>query len=119
MKKSRRRRPTHAGPANRCEACGLCCELYGDALAAEESDLARWRREGRADLLARVGEGGALWSDPATGEALPACPFLRYTDTGDVLCIIHETKPGMCRDYPGDGHGSCCANGLRFDEGEE
>jgi Fe-S-cluster containining protein len=114
--RAKRRRGPTAETANHCRACGLCCELYGDALAAEESDLSRWRREGREDLLRRVGEGGSLWNDPVSGDPLPACPFLRYTDAGGALCSIHETKPDMCRDYPGDGHGTRCAAGLPFEE---
>ncbi len=114
MRKARRRENARRG-ASQCLACGLCCELYGDTLAAEEADLERWRREGRSDLLSRVGEGGALWSDPTTREPLAACPFLLHTDLDRALCVIHDTKPGMCRAYPGDGHGSCCAAGHPFD----
>lgn len=110
-----RRRPRGAGGAStQCRACGLCCEEFGDTLAAEEEDLARWRAEGRRDLLARVGEGGALWVDPQTGRELEYCPFLARTGAGASLCAIHETKPAMCRAYPDDAHGSHCAAGIRF-----
>lgn len=103
----RRRLPEPAGPAA-CRSCGACCEAYGDALAAEAPDLARWAREGRADLLARVGEGGALWVDPATGEYQDRCPFLVADGPERRLCAIHATKPDMCRAYPTPDHGLGC-----------
>ncbi|MEW6489483.1 MAG: YkgJ family cysteine cluster protein [Thermodesulfobacteriota bacterium] len=110
-----RRRSRGAGGAPAwCRACGMCCEEFGDTLAAEEADLARWRAEGRRDLLARVGEGGALWIDPETGRALDHCPFLARTGAGASLCSIHETKPAMCGAYPDDAHGFHCAAGIWF-----
>jgi Fe-S-cluster containining protein len=110
----RRRARAGAGGGGPCRACGLCCEEFGDTLAAEASDLARWRAEGHRDLLARVGEGGALWIDPATGRELDHCPFLERTASGEGRCGIHETKPAMCRAYPDDAHGYHCSAGIRF-----
>lgn len=106
--------PRPRSPAPACRGCGACCERYGDTLAAEEADLARWRREGRTDLLARVGEGGFLWVEPATGKPLARCPFLEPTEGGGGRCAIHLTKPDMCRDYPSPAHGPYCLRGVRF-----
>ena len=100
--------------ATECRGCGMCCEACGDTLAAEGSDLARWRREGREDLLCRVGEGGALWIDPETGEDLDHCPFLVRTAPDEARCSIHDTKPDMCRAYPTIAHGFHCLRGIRF-----
>jgi Fe-S-cluster containining protein len=100
--------------ASQCLGCGGCCEEFGDTLAAEEADLARWRSQGRQDLLARVGEGGALWVDPQTGEDLDRCPFLERTGPDTAHCSIHATKPDMCRAYPDDSHGFHCVRGVRF-----
>jgi Fe-S-cluster containining protein len=83
-------------------------------LAAEESDLARWRAEGRDDLLCRVGEGGALWIDPESGAPLDRCPFLRRMTAELAQCAIHATKPDMCRDYPTEAHGFHCVQGIAF-----
>ena len=101
-------------PAQECVGCGSCCEEFGGVLAAEEADLTRWRREGRLDLLSRVGEGGALWVSPDTGEELETRPFFERLGPGEGRCAIHETKPDMCRAYPTLDHGCHCLRGIRF-----
>jgi Fe-S-cluster containining protein len=93
----------------------VCCEVLGDALQACAPDLTRWLSEGRLDLLARVGPGGELWVDPATGEREPACPFLDRLGRDRARCAIHHTKPDICRRYPTAAHGSRCLLGTRFD----
>jgi len=109
-----RRSRARPAPAAACTGCGSCCEEFGATLAAEADDLARWQREGRQDLLARVGGGGALWVDPETGEDLTRCPFLEHTPEGASRCAIHPTKPDMCRAYPDRSHGFHCLLGTRF-----
>lgn len=94
-----------------CRACGACCELFGGHLRAAKTDLARWRAEGRQDLLARVNRLGWLWVDPHSGEALTRCPFLVRTAPEAAHCAIHDTKPEMCRAYPTLAHGRRCARG--------
>ncbi len=109
-----RRSRARPDPAEACTGCGSCCEEFGATLAAEKADLTRWRGEGRQDLLARVGEGGALWGDPTTGGDLERCPFLEHTPEGVARCAIHATKPDMCRAYPDRSHGFHCLRGVRF-----
>ena len=73
------------------------------SLPATESDIRRWRKEGRGDILEYVGFMGGgvydLWIKD--GEDLPRCPFLRK-DRGkpSYHCTIHETRPDACRGYP-------------------
>ncbi|MBI5017625.1 MAG: YkgJ family cysteine cluster protein [Deltaproteobacteria bacterium] len=98
-----------------CRACGVCCEVFAEALSACPEDLERWRAQGRRDLLARVGSGGELWTDPETGLREPACPFLSRSGPDRALCGIHDTKPELCRRYPSPVHGSRCLLGTRFD----
>lgn len=112
-----RARARRRSPPPACVGCGSCCEEFGGVLAAEEADLARWRREGRDDLLARVGEGGALWVAPDTGEELDRCPFFERLGSDAGRCAIHETKPDMCRAYPTVDHGFHCLRGIRFPQG--
>lgn len=106
----KRRPPVHG----RCLACGICCELYGNTLAASPRDLARWAEEQRTDLLQRVGAGGELWVDPADGERLERCPFLERRNAEASICGIHATKPDICREYPTPVHAFRCVRGIRF-----
>lgn len=74
-------------------------------LTATARDVARWRREGRNDILryvAKVGPGFYdLWVDD--GVELSRCPFLRK-DRGAATyhCKIYETRPEACCGYPVD-----------------
>lgn len=96
-----------------CRCCGRCCETFGGHLHAWESDLARWRSEGRDDLLAMVNDLGWIWCDPATGEKLERCPFLQRD--GELwICTIHETRPQICRDYPPMEHWGRCIRRSRI-----
>ena len=101
---------------NGCHGCGICCDLYGTTLSVNEEDQARWTREGRDDLLARVGEGGRLWREP-DGTWAEACPYIVRTGGDTAHCGIHETKPAICRAYPTDLHGRRCMCGVTFAPG--
>lgn len=95
-----------------CKQCGRCClDLDGFSTSAYPEDVARWRAEGREDILEWVDifyycgqEGGYdIWISPVTGEGVPRCPWLRkYPKTEKYYCRIHDTKPKHCRDYPLD-----------------
>lgn len=88
-----------------CTRCGKCClnEHYMMTLTASAEDVARWRREGRDDILryvAKVGPGFYdLWIDD--GIELSRCPFLRK-DRGATTyrCSLYETRPEAWRGYP-------------------
>lgn len=97
-----------------CLSCGVCCEMYGHTIHACAEDLERWRREGRDDLLARVGPDGEVGVDPATGERPEGCLYLVRRGTYAAHCGIHETKPLMCREYPTAAHGFRCVRGVHF-----
>ncbi|RMG88019.1 MAG: YkgJ family cysteine cluster protein [Candidatus Dadabacteria bacterium] len=114
MRPSRRRLQPDAG----CLRCGICCDLYGHRLRATDGDLERWNREGRADLLARVGPDQEIWYDPATGERLDDCPFLVRTGPEEARCRIHYTKPAVCRRYPTRAHRGRCVRGRVVSEGD-
>lgn len=97
-----------------CRACGRCCELFGGHLRASRSDLERWQRLGRADLLGRVNRLGWIWIDPQTGRQSEQCPFLQPTGPQTAGCTIHEIKPDMCRAYPTLAHSRRCVRGVSF-----
>lgn len=73
------------------------------SLPATKSDIRRWRKEGREDILEYVdfvGEGVyVLWVKE--GVESSRCPFVRK-DRGKPTyhCTIHETRPEACRGYP-------------------
>lgn len=96
----------------RCLCCGECCEAFGGHLNASRSDLERWRREGREDLLSRVNRLGWIWVDPLTKQPEKRCPFLDRSESETVLCLINDTKPDMCRAYPTLAHGRRCLRGV-------
>ena len=88
-----------------CNGCGKCCidSNYMLNLPATLSDIRRWRKEGREDILEYVdfvGEGiYDLWVKD--GKSLSRCPFVRK-DRGKATyhCTIHDTRPQACRGYP-------------------
>lgn len=98
-----------------CRSCGLCCKSFGGTLKASPSDIARWQRMGRDDLLAQTTELGWLWRDPETGNRGGACPYLKKTDDDRMICAIHDVKPDICRDYPTVHHWKRCVRGISFD----
>ncbi|MCK9377003.1 MAG: hypothetical protein M0P73_12710 [Syntrophobacterales bacterium] len=79
---------------------------------ANEEDISRWESEGRYDILRWVSifdygkEGRAgdfLWINPKTGEDANRCPFLRKVrNQNKYKCLIQDTKPEFCRQYPED-----------------
>jgi len=95
-----------------CLCCGQCCESFGGHLHASEHDKQRWQKEGRDDLLARVNRLGWIWVDPDTKERLDRCPFIQETPEQLKICVIQDTKPDICRDYPTLAHGKRCLRGV-------
>jgi len=94
-----------------CHSCGHCCLTLIDAYngCVSDADMARWREQGRTDLLAWVetldlGPGNQLhtaWINPETGDDVERCPWLLdKTDAKGYLCGIEPTKPDHCRAYP-------------------
>ena len=83
-----------------CLRCGTCC--MADMIAdADAEDLARWKREGRADILRVYCD--ALWAGDhfmsrTTGMTIHDCPFLDFRE-GSFFCTIYETRPRVCRDF--------------------
>jgi Fe-S-cluster containining protein len=90
----------------KCVQCGHCClELSGAyQTSVPNSDVKRWRREQRFDILEWVGpfEGmDEIWISPKTGEYVNRCPWLRkLPKQNKYICRIHETKPEHCRNFP-------------------
>ena len=96
-----------------CRTCGVCCDLYGHTLRASATDLARWRRDGRADLLNWVGPERELWWDADGDARLDRCPFFEWRGAGG-FCGIHGHRPEECRAYPTALHDQRCVMGAEF-----
>jgi Fe-S-cluster containining protein len=93
-----------------CIQCGQCCKDVGYPKEATDEDLARWKADGRQDILAWVGmersRGGQsahrIWIEPGTNRPAESCPWLRrQAGTHRFECAIHDLKPDICRQYPG------------------
>jgi Fe-S-cluster containining protein len=85
-----------------CRRCGKCC-LADFISYAATADMARWRAEGRQDILDVIEREHAVWMgdhlvSTDTGRYLRGCPFLAWE--GDhSCCTIHATRPQICRNY--------------------
>lgn len=87
-----------------CVQCGRCCLDLSDAYQTSipDSDVSRWDRENRYDILEWVSAGlNDVWINPVTGEPVSRCPWLRkLPEKEKYICRIHETKPEHCRNFP-------------------
>lgn len=93
-------------PEWKCVQCGRCCFDYGCMISATDEDLARWKRDGRHDILEKakvITKGGRviaaeLWFNPMTRREYMYCPFLKK-EGNRTRCLIQDTKPQYCKDY--------------------
>lgn len=87
-----------------CIKCGNCCRTR--AIDVSFSDLLRWDRERRSDILVEIsfvnnypfkGRGGFFIekSLKKVNEPTRHCPFLVNNE-----CSINDTKPSGCADAP-------------------
>lgn len=92
-----------------CRLCGQCCRSLDYRMEVTALDVARWREQGRNDILKYVAvykrpgqkETYRIWQMPETGQFVQGCPFLyKIPDKNQVVCRIQETKPAICRQYP-------------------
>ena len=75
-----------------CLHCGACCTVDTDIV--KQSDVDRWKAEGRGDILKHV-----KWiCDFPAGFKEEKCPF--YDETREKRCLIEDTKPDVCRKFP-------------------
>ncbi len=89
----------------RCRQCGECCSSMGEIISIREQtgewDYRIW--------FSVTGEERQVSIDPDKQELFRAqdilkkrpmaCPFLRERDEGAVICSVHATRPGLCRQY--------------------
>jgi len=89
----------------RCLQCGECCSSMGEIIGIRE-------QTGESEYLiwfSVTGEERQVRIDPDKRELFRsqdilkkralACPFLREREDGTVICTVHATRPGLCRQY--------------------
>lgn len=98
----------HGGIMTDCMRCGKCCRCDFFAFTRPE-DLARWKEQGREDILQLIENENPVWEgdrliSARDGRHLRCCPFLTWEGEKRV-CAIYETRPGICREFqPGSSH---------------
>lgn len=98
-----------------CQQCGECCIVLWGSFEATHDDISRWRAEGRGDILGHI----EIVNDHGNVSGIftsKSCPFLRKnTAENRYVCMINDTKPEHCRNYPND---DVCLN-IRNDDSEK
>lgn len=64
-----------------------------ERIGISEPDIARWKLQGRTDILAQINEQSG-WQ-----QAGP-CPFVVAVAPNRYTCSIYDTRPATCREYP-------------------
>lgn len=105
----------------RCRQCGKCCKVDFFAFVKPE-DLARWRDEGRFDILKMISTEKPFWAgdrliSASDGRPLRECPFLAWSGE-KYCCTIYETRPRICREFQ-PGSARICPEMVKIDEGNE
>lgn len=88
----------------KCKRCGWCCKTKNISIVY--SDIARWTREARYDILKEVSyvkdkdnRNIGFYFSRTLGKNHGPCPFLSMNN-GLASCIINDTKPKACRYNP-------------------
>lgn len=70
---------------------------------ATDEDIKRWQTEGREDIISQIENEERCWAGDkliyrnGSGK-LECCSFLKIKK-GIAACLIHTTRPGVCRDF--------------------
>ncbi len=97
----------------KCKKCGRCCSELDYRHEISEQDYMLWQKIERYDILERVATitragktvSYAVWIEPGTRKFSSICPWLAPANPKEksalTICLIHEAKPEICRQYPG------------------
>ena len=91
-----------------CQRCGICCHQLSATLTPEDMnreprlwDVAVPIQNVRNPKTRRyMKEKRHPWAIDKEKRGAP-CPFLVQPEGKPAECSIHETRPQICRDYPG------------------
>jgi hypothetical protein len=95
-----RARPIEGRGVAGCRQCGACCA--GDArgpISTSPADIRLWESLGRDDLLYYTLPGSATAPARAASLDFLACPFLRFAESRQGVCLVHPVKPLICREF--------------------
>lgn len=92
-----------------CRQCGQCCQELDYHKQVTQTDIERWQAQGRQDILdwvAGTPDQGQptyrIWVQKGQMRLSRQCPWLSKTAIQDrYQCSIQDTKPEICRSYPG------------------
>lgn len=107
-------------PKFHCRQCGKCCKQNWEIILDLEEDIFRWIEEKRYDILKKVVLNPKYQIDPDRfdqtpqwildtghplfGDTASKCPFLMDSDCRvPSRCLIHDSRPKVCRRFPYDG----------------
>ena len=81
----------------KCVQCGSCCFMYGCMVPASDDDLARWKEQGRDDILEKAKVvtdpktgriiAAELWFNPHTGREYVYCPWIKRKPKGKAAWL--------------------------------
>jgi Fe-S-cluster containining protein len=84
-----------------CRRCGACCHVDISAFITQ-SDMRRWEKERRLDVLSWIQDGKRIWSGDRIispgGVKITGCRFLNRKGAS-FFCDIYDTRPFVCRNY--------------------
>jgi len=89
----------------RCQQCGECCSSMGSVIGIREQtgpfEFRLWFTITGEERHVRIDpDKRDLFSSQDILKKRPmACPFLRERKDGTVICTVHQTRPGLCRQY--------------------
>lgn len=92
-----------------CRQCGKCCRTLDYHNEVTADDVTRWKQTGRSDIMNWVGvfqkdgqkAAYRIWIKPGTRTFAETCPFLKKKPHENRwICLIHDVKPQICRQYP-------------------
>ena len=98
-----------------CKHCGKCCVIHWGTFGATNDDVSIWINEGRVDILNYVTANLDNSNDEPYLFVTRICPFLEKDGQNLHYCMINDTKPYYCRNYPDDGFCEHVGEGIVAD----
>jgi uncharacterized protein len=87
-----------------CQRCGDCCSSMGEIINIQEQihpyEFRIRYTNGEERFVSVDTDKRKLFHDQQTGERESiACPFLRQQALRECICVVHSSRPEICRTY--------------------